>query len=820
MTSGPKFALLASLALAGISGSVLGVRALSNAVTRCRNLYRVDTSGSQIESELEFQTQESRRAFLYALAIKDPNEQLPFIDQSRTAGKQVQDAVRRLRQIGAPEIAGWMNGFETSWKKYEGARDVIVAAILEGDPGAAMAADRSRGEPSFQTALQSLHVLKSMLAQHASDESEQVNTTLRLSGAGLGAFAICTTLIVLLLLHSNRERDRILEALAGEREMERQRSAILEMVSTHAPMSRSLGSIVNLAPMITAGAGAAVWAASGDELLFQVAANLPKKLTDGLAQHPLARTEQTHAQLAEGDSQVSALARRLGFQNVTSRQLHDAGGTLIGMLQVFVSEASLALSEAVLNQVAQLASVAIDNTLLYERLAFQAQHDALTGLPNRMLFQERLQQALRLARRQERKAAVLWLDLDRYNQQINDTLGHSAGDEALHEIARRLKACLRASDTVARAGGDEFTILVQDLGDAADAELVCLKILSAISQPMKLGEREVIMTASAGVSIFPDHGDDPVALLRNADLAMHTAKRAGGNTHQMFRTALGASIQRRLKIQEQLHSALQHQEFHLEYQPIVNRDGKIESVEALLRWPSPLLGPVSPADFIPIAEEMGIIPAIGEWVTRTACTDVADWLRAGHRIQRVAVNLSAAQFVGEGCAPMVERALRDSQLSPNRLELEITETALMNNLDLALEQIETLRVLGVRFAIDDFGTGYSSLSQLRNLPVDCIKIDRSFIKDLDRSGSGSTMVRGIIGLAHNLKLDVVAEGVETEEQLRLIRALGCDLSQGFFLHRPMPREAVEKLFRENAIQADLDAVDRLAGSELVLQSTA
>jgi len=624
-------------------------------------------------------------------------------------------------------------------------------------------------------------------------------------------------MILLLLVRANRERSRVLNALAAEREMERQRSSILEMVSTHAPLSRSLKTVVNLAPMTSAGAGAAVWAAAGEDLLFQVAANLPQRLTDKLAQHPFPRAEHKSGYQAELHSQHSALARRLGFQAIHSKSLLDASGSLIGMLQVFVSEPSLAPSQAMLDEMAQLSSVAIENTLLYERLAFQAQHDTLTGLPNRMLFQERLQQALRLARRQAGKAAVLWIDLDRYNQQINETLGHAAGDEVLREIARRLKACLRESDTIARAGGDEFTVLAQDIGEASDAELACLKVLSVIAQPLTLGDRTLTMTASAGISVFPDHGDDSIALLRNADLAMYTAKRAGGNTHRLFRPALAASIQRRLKVEEQLRWALERQEFDLEYQPIVNRDNELESLEALLRWTNPALGPVPPGEFIPIAEEMGVIPAIGEWVARRACSDAANWLRTGYRLQRVAVNVSSAQFIGEGCAPMIQRALRDSELPPGKLELEITETALMNNLDLALEQIETLRKMGVRFAIDDFGTGYSSLSQLRNLPVDCVKIDRSFIKDLDRAGSGCTMVRGIIGLAHNLQLDVVAEGVETEEQLSLLRALGCDLSQGYYLYKPMPRNSIETLWREGRVRADSEAVGSLARSELLLQ---
>jgi len=789
-----KCFFFAGLVAAAISGSLLGARALRHTITHCRNLYRVDTVGSQIESELEFETQESRRAFLYALATTDPNEQLPCIDESREAGLSVGAAARRFRQLGVPELAAWVNEFEASWKEYTSARDEIIADILEGDTKAALAADRSAGEPAFLKALDNLHRLKSTLELHASDESAQVNRTLLLCAGGVAAFAISAILILTLLVRANRERSKALDALTTERVMERQRAAILEMVSAHAPLSRSLKTVVNLAPMISAGTGAAVWTAAGDDLLFQVAANLPKGFSDQLAQCALPRLDRGSGSPLE-QGRLSALARRLGYEVTRSKALQDASGSQIGLLQVFASDQTLAPSQAIVDELAQLSSVAIENTLLYERLAFQAQHDTLTGLPNRMLFQERVQQALRLARRQAGKTAVLWIDLDRYNQQINETLGQSAGDEALREVACRLKSSLRESDTVARAGGDEFTVLVQNLGETRDAELVCLKILGAISEPMNIGDRHITMTASIGVSLAPEHGEDPILLLRNAELAMASAKRNGGNTHRFFRTALGATVRRRIVVEQELRTALERREFDLEYQPIINRDGRPETLEALLRWTNPSLGRVSPAEFVPIAEEMGIIPQIGEWVTRRACTEVAGWIRGGYSLDRVAVNMSAAQFAGEGCALMVERALNDSQLPPQRLELEITETALMNNLDLALEQIERLRALGVRFAIDDFGTGYSSLSQLRNLPVDCVKIDRSFVKDLDRGGSGCTIVRGIVTLAHNLKLDVVAEGVETEEQLTLLRALGCDLHQGFYLHRPMPRQEIEKLLR-------------------------
>ena len=782
------------LALAGVHGSVLGGRALKQAAARTQDLYRIDTVGSQIEGRLEYETQESRRAFLYALAISDPNGQLPYIDQARAASTRVQQAVQQLRGLRAREIDPYLNQFESSWEGYSRVRDEIVAFVLEGDVAAALAVESRRGQPAFTAALGNLHALKAGLERHASIASAQVDAILGRSAAGLAAFAICTLLIMTMLAKANRARRQALGSLANEKEMQERRASILEMVSTHAPLSRVLGMIVDLAPQHSPGTGAAIWAAAGADLHFQVAANLPQDLLDQFHQHPLPRAKEDSARRSELECERNTLAAQFGLLAAESKALHDAGGRLIGMLQLFARGSNRQVEAALSEQMAQLASVGIDNTLLYERLAFQAQHDTLTGLPNRLLFQDRVQQAMQLARRHRKMAAVVWIDLDRYKQ-INDSLGHRCGDEVLCEVARRLTNTLRESDTVARVGGDEFTVLVHDISNASDAETVVAKIAAGVGEPMLLGGHTVTITASMGISIFPEHGEDPIVLLRNADLAMYSAKWEGGNRHYLFQPALGDTMQRRLQLEEQLRSALEHQEFSLEYQPLLSRTGQLEALEALLRWTNPVLGRVSPADFIPIAEEMGLILAIGEWVTETACRNGAEWLRAGYEVPRIAVNVSAVQIIEKGFAPMVQRVLKQYGFPAAKLELEITETALMNNLDRALEQIELLRKMEVRFAIDDFGTGYSSLSQLRTLPVDSVKIDRSFIKDLAEEGTGSTtLVRGIIGLAHNLELQVVAEGVETQEQLSLLQGMGCDINQGFFLHRPMAHDAVEKLF--------------------------
>jgi diguanylate cyclase (GGDEF)-like protein len=810
---------VAVIVLGAILGSFLGTRGLNQAVISTRDLYRVDTAGSQMESDLEYETEESRRAFLYALAVTDPNDQLPYVAAARGASQRVEQAANRLRALGVPEISSAVESFELTWNKYDEARDDIMALILEGNSAGALRVESEHGQPAFAAALGSLHALKAGLGVRARTDSLQVNATLVRSIVGLAAFVLSTLLILGLLIKANRSRRQALESLhvtnadlAAAKEMEKERASILEMVSRRSSLSRTLEKIVALASRCDLDAGAAVWTGNAGEAYLQVTANLPSGLQEALKliPPPLAAVE-------EFSGHSGKLAATFGFEASPPKELREPSGERIGMLQMFAPAGRAPEWQAMLDQMGQLASVAIENSLLYERLAFQAQHDTLTGLPNRLLFQDRVQQASRVALRHGKKVAVIWIDLDKYKQ-INDTLGHRVGDEVLCEVARRLESCLRQSDSVARVGGDEFTVLAQDLAQPADAERVAANILSAFTLPFQLASHQTTLNASLGISMFPEHGEDPITLLRNADMAMYSAKRAGGGTFQMFRSSLSDSMQRRVLLERELKTALENQELRLEYQPLLDRNGSLDGVEALLRWHNPEAGEVSPAEFIPIAEETGLIPSIGEWVTRTACCDAARWLQLGYNVPRLAVNVSALQFADGNFTALVKRILGECGLPPSRLELEITETALMDNLDGVIDQIELLRQLGVRFAIDDFGTGYSSLSHLQNLPVDCVKIDRSFIKDLQPGAEGcTTLVRGIIALAHNLGLQVVAEGVETAQQLALLNTLGCDINQGFYLHRPMSVQALEELLGSKRLPTEL-AKDA-AESELIPSAT-
>jgi len=812
-----RSSLIALLMLAGAIGSILGTREFKDAVVECQDLYRVDTTGSQIETGLEYEIQESRRTFSYALSTRDPNEQLPYIDQTRAASARVQDYLSRLRALPAPQITTYLNRFQLAWNGYEKVRNEVIALVLEGDLKTAMQVEQDRAQPALSVALQSLLDLQAALGDHARIQSARVTGTLRRSAAGLGAFAVSTLLIVAVLGRVSRDRRLALEslnassaALAAAREMELRRVSILEMVSTHAPLPQTLEEIAGVATQHAKYAGAAIWAAEGRCLKFQVAANLCKELKKCISELSLSIVDVQSENLTELEEHLRRLAGQFSLVAGGSRALHDRGGLLIGFLQVFVPVGGGGLQRDVLKQMAHLAATAIENRLLYERLAFQAQHDALTDLPNRTLFQDRVQQALNLSRRHRKRAAVLWVDLDRFKQ-INDNLGHRVGDEVLCEVGRRLKRCLRDSDTVARVGGDEFTILAHDLDSPADAEVVGRKVLAELSRPMQLGEHNLALTASTGISLFPDHGEEPIALMRHADLAMYSAKRDGGHSARLFRPILGETMLRRVRIERELKTALERDELCLHYQPLVDSEGGLNGLEALVRWNNAALGSVSPAEFIPIAEDMGLIQVIGEWVLRSACSQGARWLAAGLKAPGIAVNVSAAQFMGRNFTAVTERALEENDFPPNMLVIEITETVFMNNLDTALEQMAALRRRGVRFAIDDFGTGYSSLSQLRNLPVDCIKIDRSFVKDLEIEGGGSsTLVRGIVALAHSLSLEVVAEGVETEGQLSLLREMGCDTCQGFYLYRPMPAPEVEKLLTPGRAEPEGGEVPDLA----------
>jgi diguanylate cyclase (GGDEF)-like protein/PAS domain S-box-containing protein len=420
-----------------------------------------------------------------------------------------------------------------------------------------------------------------------------------------------------------------------------------------------------------------------------------------------------------------------------------------------------------------------------ERIRHMAHHDALTGLPNRVLLYDRVGQAIAQSQRSGRCAALLFVDLDRFKD-VNDTLGHRTGDALLKVVASRLLECTRGTDTVARLGGDEFVVVLTELARPEDAAPVAQKILAALSEPYELDGHRLHVTPSIGICTYPEDGQSVEALMQNADAAMYHAKEAGRNNYQFFKPEMNVAAQRRLLLETDLRHALEREEFFLVYQPQLDlASGAILGCEALVRWTHPERGAVPPSLFIPVAEETGLIAAVGEWVLRRACTQLRAWRDRGHRLG-VSVNCSAQQFRREGLVEAVARALRDSGLPGESLELEITESAIMQQTPALLERFGQLRALGVQFAIDDFGTGYSSLGYLRRFPLRRLKIDQSFVRDIASDPNDAAVVSAVIALAHSLKLEVVAEGVESAEQLAFLRSLGCDQAQGYYFSEPLP----------------------------------
>ena len=425
-----------------------------------------------------------------------------------------------------------------------------------------------------------------------------------------------------------------------------------------------------------------------------------------------------------------------------------------------------------------------------------ASHDALTGLANRPLLHERLTHAIMRAARQQTRVAVLFLDLDRFKH-INDSLGHSAGDVLLRACADRLRESVRESDTVARFGGDEFVLVLEDLDSAADVITPLTSVLNRFSTPFEVNGRELPTTASIGISVFPEDGEDVETLLMNADAAMYRAKEKGPGNHHFYSAQMNAQSQQRLALQSCLPRALERGELFLVYQPKLDlASGRVTGVEALMRWKHPSLGMISPLQFIPIAEDTGLIVSFGHWALEVACRDAKEWQDQGHPVQ-VSVNLSARQLDRPQLAEEVAEVLALARLDPGQLELEITESGVMRNPTQAAARLQELRDLGVSLAIDDFGTGYSSLSYLRTFPLSTLKIDRSFVMDLPADEDAAALTAGIIGLAHRLRMKVVAEGVETLEQLGYLRANGCDEIQGYYLSKPISADDMSRFLQRD-----------------------
>jgi diguanylate cyclase (GGDEF)-like protein/PAS domain S-box-containing protein len=500
-------------------------------------------------------------------------------------------------------------------------------------------------------------------------------------------------------------------------------------------------------------------------------------------------TEEQPSPLPEAREKITAGESVVRFECV--RQKKD--GTRVDVL------VSMSAIRDVSGELVGFASIARDigeKKRNEELIAFQAFHDPLTGLANRALLMERLNLCLGKARRAGKPLAVLYLDLDRFKT-VNDGIGHFAGDAVFKEVARRLTACVRDADTVARVGGDEFVVLLTEIARAEDAETVARKLLASVAEPIHVGDRRFDISTSIGVSVFPDDGQEGETLLRSADNAMYRAKEKGRNNCQLSTPELSEEAIKRQEVQAGLRRALERKELVLHYQPVLSlTTGRIIEFEALVRWQHPERGLIMPGAFIDVAEKAGMMVPLGEWVLKTAAAQVKAWQDRGFPNLRVAVNVSPSQFHERNLAAAVQEAVVESAIKPETLEIEITEGVAMEDAEVTVANLLALRDLNVGISIDDFGTGYSSLSYLKKFPVTTLKIDRSFVSDVVTNQADAGIVRAVVAMAHGLKLHVIAEGVETKEQFSYLRDNGCDALQGYWFARPQPVEAVDVLLAE------------------------
>ncbi|MEK7842663.1 MAG: EAL domain-containing protein, partial [Pseudomonadota bacterium] len=464
-------------------------------------------------------------------------------------------------------------------------------------------------------------------------------------------------------------------------------------------------------------------------------------------------------------------------------------GRVCGRLQVFYREDKpflLPEEQDLIDAITDDLGRWLERMQAEQRIVEMATHDVLTGLPNRTLLQDRIAQALAHNRRSQEQAAVLFIDLDHFKV-INDSLGHDVGDALLQEVAARLAAIVRSEDTVARQGGDEFIVLLPNLASALVVEAVAQKILGALIQPYQIHEKELHIGGSIGIALFPSDGEDVDTLLKNSDIAMYHAKESGRNNYQFFAPEMNQRAAEKHSLGIDLRHTLERNELLLYFQPVIDMpSGKLTSMEVLLRWQHPRHGLIQPDKFIPLAEETGMIVPIGEWVLRQSCLQIVAWREQGYNVPKLAVNLSARQFRQKTLVADIVRILHETGVEPSCLVLEITESMLVANVEETIKTLHQLSALGLEISIDDFGTGYSSLSYLKRYPINTLKIDRSFVRDIATDPNDAAIIAAIIAMAHSLKMRVLAEGVETVEQLDFLTRQGCGRFQGFYFSQPLP----------------------------------
>jgi diguanylate cyclase (GGDEF)-like protein/PAS domain S-box-containing protein len=587
---------------------------------------------------------------------------------------------------------------------------------------------------------------------------------------------------------------------------------VLEMIAMNAPLNKVLDRLIRLIEAQIDGVNGSILMLDPDGVRMRrgAAPHLPEAYSqalDGLSIGPsvgscgtaIYRREPVIVADIESDplwENFRHLIRPYGYRSCWSIPVLAHDQAPLGAFALYSSEARAptVAETRLIDMTTRIAGIAIERKRAEERIRFLAHHDALTGLPNRPLLIDRLSQAILNARRNDRCVTVLFLDLDNFKI-VNDSLGHNAGDELLNSISGRLVGALRAVDTVARLGGDEFVIVLHDQGDGCHSDSATLqKIRAAVAEPICIAGQDLEVTCSMGLASFPHDGADAETLLANADAAMYAAKAVGRDNFQFYSNEMNVKVHKKLALQAELRGAVARGEFELHYQPQVDiKTNRIFAAEALIRWNHPTRGQIAPAAFIPLAEETGVIVGIGDWVLRSACRQNKAWRDAGAPPITVCVNISARQFHERNLVSRVVAALEESGLEARYLELELTESMIMQDAQSAIAKMRELEALGVRFAVDDFGTGYSNLSALKNFPVARLKIDRSFVGALPTDENDKAIAAAVISLGQKLNMRVIAEGVETEQQLAFLRENNCDEMQGYLFSRPVPASAIEAL---------------------------
>ncbi len=764
-------------------GCGLSVRQLYLALDDVRTLYSHEGQALSVDGDLQYQIQESRRWFLRVLMpAENPDERLRNIAQVRNADLQV--SLLAGKESYLTHDAKRLRQFGDDWLAYMDVRETMIEMSLQGRFTQVLALERTQGAKSFDVASADLRAAKAVLEKELERKSDTGWKTMRQACLEVAGLFLVSVIFVAGLLASEAKRKSITARLRSALETLSESEFRFRNVFDEAAVAIFILDVEGRIISVNGAASVMSGFSAGD--LIGMPFLLP------LSDDDMQVSAREFVKILRGDFSTCRTERRIRRKD--------------GSFAWLRTSISLAKRNASVSEVIALAEDITDQKLSRERLKYEATHDPLTGLANRRHFEASLDQAIRSAWLAGSSFSLFYLDLDGFKM-VNDSMGHAAGDLLLRAVGARLKSCLGSQDFLARVGGDEFTVIHWHTGDPGRAAELASEILRSLRDPFQIQSQEVSIGASVGISQYPSDGLDVSSLLQGADAAMYFAKQNDSKGFYFFDAGMRELARRKQRVANLLRCALENGELYVHYQPLyVVSTQRLSRFEALCRWRNAELGELCPAEFIPIAEEIGMIGEIGRWVLEQSCLQAVRWQNSGFRDIRVAVNVSAIQFAESDFPSIVEDVLGKTGLPANLLDLELTESTLMRDREQSILKMQRLRELGVSISIDDFGTGYSSLGYLQTLPLDSLKIDRSFTMRLGSSGPALSLIRSVIAMGRALGLRVVTEGVETAEQMELLRQLGSDEVQGYYLGRP---EDGEKAFRR--VLCGVDYVIPLSG---------